>query len=96
MPSKGVPVCNRQLTIDNLVPPLVDDVMIIGSSTPDLLQVDASQASSNFVVYGFSDTDQDLFVNEIAPYTGTTILDPGTLMLIIKAEGLWSLDITAR
>ena len=73
-----------------------DDVVLIGGGTPDLLKADASQASRNFIVEGIADARYDLVINEIAPYTGTNILDPSTIALIIHATGPWSLEITTR
>jgi len=75
-----------------------DDVVFLdyGSLAPDLLKVDASQGSSNFIVYGFSDQGFDLVVNEIAPYTGVTIIQDSTKLLQILAEGPWSIEVTAR
>lgn len=74
-----------------------DDVIILVSKDNlDLLKVDASQASSNFVVFSYSDSGRDLVVNEIAPYTGTSILNSTTILLVVKATGPWSLEITTR
>lgn len=72
-----------------------DNVLALFGSTPDLLKADASKADGNFVVWGYSNT-KDLVINEIAPYEGTTILDSGTLVLEVKAEGPWHLEITAK
>jgi len=73
-----------------------DDVVLIGDGTPDLLKADASQASRNFIVQAIADARYDLVINEIAPYTGTNILNPSTVALIIQATGPWSLEITTR
>jgi hypothetical protein len=73
-----------------------DDIIFIGGGIPDTLKVDASQAESNFVVRAIAKARFDLVVNEIAPYSGTSILDPSTIALIIKATGPWSLEITTR
>jgi hypothetical protein len=73
-----------------------DDVVLIGGGKPDLIKVDASQALRNFVIKAIADTRFKLVVNEIAPYTGTSILDPSTIALVIKATGPWKLEITTR
>ena len=73
-----------------------DDVILIGGGAADLLKIDASQARHNFVIQTISGAGLDLLVNEIAPYTGTKLLDPSTMALIIKATGPWSLQITAK
>jgi hypothetical protein len=73
-----------------------DDIVFIGGGIPDTLTVDASQAESNFVVRAIANARFDLVINEIAPYTGTKILNPATIALIIKATGPWSLEITTK
>jgi hypothetical protein len=70
-----------------------DDVILLGGGRPDLLKVVASQAESNFIVRAIANARYDLVVNEIAPYSGTSILYPSTIALIIKATGPWSLEI---
>jgi len=73
-----------------------DDVIAFPGNSPDLLKIDASQATSNFVILSFTPDGRNLIVNEIAPYTGTTILDPETMVLVIEAKGPWSLEITTK
>jgi hypothetical protein len=73
-----------------------DDVIIIEGGIPDLVKVDASQARRNFVVKAVAKGKFDLVVNEIAPYTGTSLLDPSTIVLIINATGPWELEITGQ
>jgi hypothetical protein len=73
-----------------------DDVILVGGSMADLLKIDASRAEHNFVIQTISGSGLDLLVNEIVPYTGTKLLDPSTMALIIKATGPWSLQITTK
>lgn len=79
-----------------------DEVIYMkGTGRPDLLNIDASQAKSNFAIWGYGN-DRDLLVNEIAPYTGTVIVasslptDNGALVLVVEAEGDWSIEVTMR
>lgn len=73
-----------------------DDVIILIGSEPDLMIVDGSLAKSNFIIRAYGSRRQ-LAVNEIAPYTGTVILDSETLLLeIIEGGGEWTLTITAQ
>lgn len=72
-----------------------DDVIALNGGIPDLLEVDASHAYSNFIIYSYS-TSADLLVNEIAPYSGTVILPSNTIILEIIAEGNWSIQITTK
>jgi hypothetical protein len=73
-----------------------DDVVILLGESPDLLKVDAGQATSNFAIWAYGDDGRDLAVNEIAPYTGTVLVNRSTYLLVIQAEGSWSIDITTR
>lgn len=73
-----------------------DDVVLIGGGIPDLIKADASQATRNFIVQAVANASFDLVINEIAPYTGTQILDPSSIALVINATGPWSLEITTR
>jgi hypothetical protein len=78
-----------------------DVVILIGSGMPDLLKFDASKAKSNFAVWGYGKSE-DLLVNEIAPYSGTALVDSslptdsGRLVLVIEAEGSWAIEVTTR
>ena len=82
--------------IPGMISGIGDDVILIGGGVPDLLKADASQASRNFIVEAVANNSIDLVINDIAPYTGTKILDSGTVALIIHATGLWTLDISTR
>jgi len=72
-----------------------DDVIALVGGKPDLLTVDASTATRNFVVYSYGNYS-DLLVNEIAPYTGTVVLSSDTIILEIIATGSWSIQITIK
>lgn len=78
-----------------------DVVLLLGTGKLDLLKIDASKADSNFIVYGLG-SDNDLLVNEIAPYTGTVIVprslpvSSGALMLIVSATGKWSIEVAVK
>jgi hypothetical protein len=70
-----------------------DDVINLIGSDPDLLKIDASQAKSNFVIWSFGN-GKDLLVNEIAPYNGVIIAGKDTSILVIEAEGPWTVEVT--
>lgn len=72
-----------------------DDVVAIYGGTPDTLTVDA-KGKSNFFIYGYGRTGTDLVVNEIAPYSGTSILSKDTQVLVINAEGPWTITVNTR
>jgi hypothetical protein len=72
-----------------------DDVIEISGGTPDLLSVNASNASHNFAVLGHGNYS-DLLINEIAPYSGTVILSSDTIILEIIATGSWSFQVTTK
>jgi len=86
----------RTVTIPGPVNGTGDDVFYIEGGAPDTIIADASQMTSNFIVYSYSDDGQELVFNEIGPYTGTALLDSSTFMLSVQAEGNWSVEITTR
>jgi hypothetical protein len=71
-----------------------DDVIYLNGE-PDLLRIDASTAKSNFVIWGFGNRI-DLLVNEIAPYDGVVIAGSDIFVLVIEAEGDWSIEVTSK
>jgi len=73
-----------------------DEVLSIsGSGSPDLLKADASGGTGNFAIWAYGD-DRDLVINEIAPYSGTVVINQKTFILVITATGPWSIEITTR
>ena len=86
----------RQSPIPSVFQGVGDDVVVLtGTLKTDILVVDAFNASSNFVVFQYSDR-KELLINEIAPYTGTVAMNPDTVLLTIKATGPWQLEVTSR
>lgn len=73
-----------------------DDVIFLRGGNIDLVTIDASKAKSNFAIWTWGDTGRDLLVNEIAPYTGTSIAESGMYILQMQAEGPWVLGVTKR
>ncbi|MBN9793593.1 hypothetical protein DMP17_34190 [Pseudonocardia sp. TMWB2A] len=69
-----------------------DDVIMVDSPR-DVARL-THDGDSNFVVYAISGSDSDLVVNEIGAYEGTVILpaDGGRLLLVITADGNWTVD----
>jgi hypothetical protein len=70
-----------------------DDLVALDGD-PDTMQVEYP-GGGNFAIWSFA-TERDLLVNEIGPYSGKVLLTNGTFMLVVHAEGPWTLDITAR
>lgn len=73
-----------------------DDVVAFEGGAPDLLKANASNASENFAIFTYGDNGRDLAINEIAPYTGTVVIDRQTFVIVITATGPWSIEITAK
>jgi hypothetical protein len=66
-------------------------------SKADLLKAQSSPQMSNFAVYAYSKSGgRDLVINEIAPYSGTVPIAPDTFLVVVTAEGQWTLEFTAR
>ena len=85
----------RRGTVPGNITGSSDDVVILTGEKPDLVKA-TSTGNSNFIVWSYSSSDRDLIFNEIAPYSGTAMLDSSTIVLTISAEGNWTLEITAR
>lgn len=74
-----------------------DDVVFIVTSSPDLMIVDASGAEGHFAIWVYYIPQRrDLLVNDIAPYTGTVIMPPGSYLFTVTAQGPWSIEITEK
>jgi hypothetical protein len=84
----------RGETVPGLIQGIGDDVFFIDEGFPDTAFVDASTASGNIAIWAFTDF-RDLIVNEIAPYQGTVLMDPNTVLVVVNTEGPWSMDITS-
>jgi hypothetical protein len=69
-----------------------DDVVLYRGSAATLTST--HDGSSNFIIQGYeSDGEYNgLIVNEIGPYSGTDLIDPGTSILDISADGNWTLN----
>lgn len=73
-----------------------DDVIFLDGENPDLLIVDGTNAKGNLAIWAYGQR-KDLVVNDIAPYSGTVLLDADTLILEITEDGGgWSLEITTN
>jgi hypothetical protein len=83
----------RKENIPGTVQGTGDEVLSI-AGTPDLITANAT-GSGNFAVWSYGD-GRDLVFNEIAPYSGTATLDGDTFILVIKATGPWSIEVTTR
>lgn len=87
----------RKETMPGTITGIGDDVVLLqGTGTPDMLRADASQSTSNFIVYALTNFNFELVFNEIAPYTGTVLIDGTTNLLQIKAEGPWSIEVITK
>lgn len=51
-----------------------------------------ASGDSNFIVWSAGDS-KELIVNEIAPYSGTVIIPGAPILLIIRAEGNWTVSL---
>lgn len=73
-----------------------DDVFILFDRNGDIIKADNSQGSSNFAVWAYSPQGRELVFNEISPYTGSALLPSGTMLMVVKAEGNWTLEISTK
>jgi hypothetical protein len=68
-----------------------DDVLVV-IGAPAIANF-SSPPKGNFAIWAIGDDGRDLIVNEIAPYTGTVPLKSGVFLLIVTAEGPWSVRL---
>ncbi len=71
-----------------------DDVFLL---TPQTTGLTIGEFSTNgdgyFGVWGWGDRGRDLLVNKVGPYTGQTVIEPGTGLFEVSADGPWSITI---
>lgn len=73
-----------------------DIVILLGSKKPDLAKVSGNQASRFFAVIAWGLNGRDLLINTTDAYDGTVIMPADALILEIKADGDWSVEITTK
>ena len=72
-------------------------VLVKDGYTPDLMKIEAPNATRNFIVQSVSASDGlSLLVNKIGPYSGTTILPKDTFFFSVRATGPWKATITGK
>ncbi|MEU7696591.1 MULTISPECIES: hypothetical protein [Microbispora] len=68
-----------------------DEVAIIAPPSVGLTTVNARHSgSANFIVEAWTETSRELIVNEIGSWHGEVPLPSGTILVTIKADGVWS------
>ena len=64
-----------------------DDVILVTGSSQTAT---FTATAHNLIVWGVSDNDIDLIVNEIGPYEGKVMIPNGLFLLVVNAESTWS------
>ena len=74
-----------------------DDVILLQGEKPDTITL-THNGEMNFIVTAFSSKARllNLIVNEIGPYQGKNLLPANTKILVVQADGDWTIDITSR
>ncbi len=72
-----------------------DDVIFLLEGRPDTATIKGNSIGHHFAVISYGN-GRDLLVNTTDPYEGTVMLDPSTVILEIKADGAWEIEITAE
>ncbi len=85
----------RVLTVPGVIEGRGDDVIFFKGATPDLAKIKGNAESRHFAVKGYG-KHYDLLVNTTDPYEGTVIVSDDTVVIEIRAEGSWSIEITAK
>lgn len=69
-----------------------DEVLLMEWEPKGLTVLDIDHdGDGNFAIWAYTETDRDLLVNEIGPYSGQARLAEGTMLLAVTAEGGWTL-----
>ena len=68
-----------------------DDVVVL-RGRPDTLSLVAIE-KDNVIVYGYSDGERHLLVNEIGPYANSVLVPNDVYLMEIKITGLWEMEI---
>ncbi|MEU8061740.1 hypothetical protein [Microbispora bryophytorum] len=69
-----------------------DDVVMVNPPSAGLTILNGRHSgSANFIVYAFTESSRELLINEIGSWHGEVPLPDGTVLVTIKADGVWSL-----
>lgn len=72
-----------------------DYVFAVSGDDPDTAIITGNANNAYFGVFAYSAT-RDLLVNTTDAYSGTVLVDPGTIVIEVIAEGEWTIEITSR
>jgi hypothetical protein len=73
-----------------------DDLFAVkGKGRPDVLTF-TDKSDSNVIVYAYTKSGRDLLVNEIGPYSGSSLFPANTILVEVRSEGEWTAEITIR
>lgn len=71
------------------------DSVVVITGEPDIVTFTTTERG-NFIVYSYTNERRELLLNEIGPYSGEKILPKDLILLTIRKNGAWSMDITAK
>jgi hypothetical protein len=66
-------------------------VAISGSPTTGVFNYTGAE---NFIVHAVTSNQESIVVNEIGAFNGTEVMPTGTVLLIVKASGPWSVNLS--
>lgn len=72
-----------------------DQVIVLTGDKPDTAKIQGNAAKRFFGVKSYGDVS-DLLVNTVEPYNGEVIVDSSTLVLEVRAEGGWSIEMVGQ
>lgn len=85
----------RVLNVPGSIEGKGDEVLILRGGKPDLAKIKGNASSRHFAIKAYGNY-ADLLVNTTDPYEGTVIVRSDTVVIEIKAEGNWSIEITSK
>ena len=85
----------RILTVPGSIEGSGDEVFFLDGSKPDLVKITGNDEGRHFAVFSYG-SSSDLLVNTTDIYSGTVIVDGDTIAIEVKANGPWTIEISAK
>jgi hypothetical protein len=74
-----------------------DDAFLLTGGKPDTAKIKGNKTSRFFAVMSLPKSGRkDLLVNTTEPYEGTVMMGTDTIVIEVRAEGEWSIDVTTK
>jgi hypothetical protein len=78
-------------SFDGIADGIGDDVLVFVGAGNRI--TGTHDGSSNFIVTGYGSGGRDGIFNEIGAYSGSARLESGTVLIVVRADGNWTLEV---